>query len=66
MGCTESTATGPAELLLPNFSAKGKGTVVIIGASIAGLTIAEQLWNEYDVTFVDQRDHFEYWPGSLK
>ncbi len=53
MGCTESKATGPTELLLPNISPKGKGTVVIVGASIAGMTIAEQLWDEYDVTFVD-------------
>jgi NADH dehydrogenase FAD-containing subunit len=66
MGCTESTASGPMELLLPSTSSKGKGTVVIVGASIAGMTLGELLWDEYDVTFVDQRDHFEYWPGNLK
>lgn len=66
MGCTESTASGPMELLLPATSSKGKGTVVIVGASIAGMTLGELLWDEYDVTFVDQRDHFEYWPGNLK
>jgi NADH dehydrogenase FAD-containing subunit len=40
-----------------------------VGASIAGFSLGEQLWaenNEYEVTFVDQRDHFEYWPGTLK
>lgn len=66
MGCTESSASAPGELILPATSAKGKGTVVIVGASIAGLTLAEQIWDEYDVTFVDQRDHFEYWPGNVK
>lgn len=30
------------------------------------MTLGELLWEEYDVTFVDQRDHFEYWPGNLK
>ena len=30
------------------------------------MTLGELLWDEYDVTFVDQRDHFEYWPGNLK
>ena len=66
MGCTESTANSPVELILSNTNSKGKGTAVIVGASIAGLTIAEQIWDEYDVVFVDQRDHFEYWPGNLK
>jgi hypothetical protein len=53
MDCTESTAAEPMELLLPSTSSKGKGTVVIVGASIAGMTIGELLWEEYDVTFVD-------------
>ena len=66
MGCTESKPSVPAELLLPSTSSKGKGTVVIIGASFAGMTLGELLWDEYDVTFVDQRDHFEYWPGNIK
>ena len=66
MGCTESTASGPMELLLPATGPKGKGTVVIVGASISGMTLGELLWDEYDVIFVDQRDHFEYWPGNLK
>jgi NADH dehydrogenase FAD-containing subunit len=66
MGCTQATVSAPIELLLPSTSSKGKGTIVIIGASIAGMTIGEQLWDEYDVTFVDQRDHFEYWPGNVK
>ena len=66
MGCTESTATGPMELLLPATGPKGKGTVVIVGASISGMTLGELLWDEYDVIFVDQRDDFEYWPGNLK
>ncbi len=47
-------------------SSKGKGTVVIVGASIAGMTVGEQLWDYCDVIFVDQRDHFEYWPGNIK
>ena len=40
--------------------------MVIVGASFAGFTLAEQIWDSYDVIFVDQRDHFEYWPGVLK
>ena len=66
MGCTQSTASGPKKLAAPSTNSKGKSTIVIIGASIAGMTIGELLWDEYDVTFVDQRDHFEYWPGNLK
>lgn len=65
MGCTESTASGPLEILLPNKD-NGKKTVVIVGASIAGITLGELMWDYFNVTFVDQRDHFEYWPGNLK
>ncbi len=34
--------------------------VVIVGASFAGLHLAEQLWNDFDVTVVDKNDYFEY------
>jgi hypothetical protein len=53
MGCSESKPSVPVELLLPSTSSKGKGTVVIVGASFAGMTLGELLWDEYDVTFVD-------------
>jgi len=66
MGCTESSASTPGEMILQNSNTKGKGVAVIVGASIAGLTLGEQIWDEYDVVFIDQRDHFEYWPGNLK
>ncbi len=66
MGCTESSASTPEHMILQNSNTKGKGVAVIVGASIAGLTLGEQIWDEYDVVFIDQRDHFEYWPGNLK
>jgi NADH dehydrogenase FAD-containing subunit len=66
MGCQASTASDPSAALLPFPNANGKKTVVIVGFSIAGFTVGEQLWDFYNVVFVDQRDHFEYWPGNLK
>jgi len=66
MGCQASTASSPAGPLLPFPHASGKKTVVIVGFSIAGFTVGEQLWDSHNVVFVDQRDHFEYWPGNLK
>ena len=34
--------------------------VVIVGCSFAGLTLAEQLWDTYEVMIVDKNDYFEY------
>ena len=37
-----------------------------MGGSYAGFTIAEYLWDTFDVTIVDKKDHFEYVASSLK
>ncbi|CDW86381.1 pyridine nucleotide-disulphide oxidoreductase family protein [Stylonychia lemnae] len=34
--------------------------VIIVGCSFAGLTLAEQLWDYFDVTLIDKNDYFEY------
>ncbi len=34
--------------------------VVIIGCSFAGLTLAEQLWDSFEVVIVDKNDYFEF------
>ena len=44
----------------------GKKTVLIVGAGIAGFTIGEFLWSEFNVVFLDQNDYFEYTPGNVK
>ena len=33
--------------------------VVIVGASFAGLAIAEGLWDSFEVTIIDKNDFFE-------
>ena len=43
-----------------------KKTVFIVGASFAGFTLAEQLWNDFNVTLIDKKDHFEYLPTNIK
>lgn len=40
--------------------------IVIVGFSFGGFTIGEFLWNNFKVTFVDAKDHFEYVPTCLK
>lgn len=42
--------------VLPQYDKK----VVIVGASFAGLSVAEKLWDQFDVTIVDKNDYFEY------
>lgn len=69
MGCSSSTANGPTQLdqaLVPVPNPNGKKTVVIVGASIGGLTIGDGLWNDHNVVFIDKKDYFEYTPGSVK
>lgn len=66
MGCQASTASDPAAAFIAYPNANGKKTVVIVGFSISGFAVGEQLWESHNVIFVDQRDHFEYWPGNLK
>jgi len=34
--------------------------VVIVGASFAGLAVAEKLWDSFDVVIIDKNDFFEY------
>lgn len=34
--------------------------VVIVGASFAGLTLAEKLWDSFDVLLIDKSNFFEY------
>lgn len=34
--------------------------VVIVGASFAGLSLAEKLWDHFDVLLVDKSDFFEF------
>lgn len=39
---------------------KSDKKVIIIGASFAGLSVAEHLWDHFDVMIVDRKDYFEY------
>ena len=41
-------------------------SVVIVGASFAGLWAQRCLSNRFDVTLVDVKDYFEYTPGALR
>ena len=34
--------------------------VVIVGCSFAGLHLAEQLWDKFQVLIIDKNDYFEY------
>ncbi len=47
MGCTSS---------IPVFDKK----VVIVGASFAGLALAELLWNSFQVVIVDKNDYYNF------
>lgn len=68
MGCNTSTASAPSNttslVTVPN--PNGRKTVVIVGASIAGFTVGEYLWDNYNVVFIDQKDHFEYISTCVK
>ena len=39
---------------------KSDKKVVIVGSSFAGMAVAEQLWDEFDVTIVDKNEYFEF------
>ena len=41
-------------------------TVLIVGASFAGLYCQRALSDEFDVTLVDRKDYYEYTPGVLR
>jgi NADH dehydrogenase FAD-containing subunit len=41
-------------------SKKIEKKVVIIGASFAGLTLAEKLWDKFNVILIDKNEYFEY------
>ena len=41
-------------------------SVVIVGASFAGLWAQRSLCNRFDVTLVDMKEYFEYTPGALR
>lgn len=34
--------------------------VVILGASYAGLNLAEQLWDNFEVLLIDRQEYYEY------
>lgn len=40
--------------------------VVVVGGSFAGMTIAESLWDYFEVTLVDMKDFFEFNPANLR
>lgn len=40
--------------------------VVIVGGSFAGLTVAEKLWDHFDVTLIDMKEFFEFNPRSIR
>lgn len=66
MGCNTSTTASDPSHTISLANPHNKKTLVIVGASIAGFTVGEYLWNDYNVVFVDQRDYFEYNPTSIK
>jgi NADH dehydrogenase FAD-containing subunit len=41
-------------------SRKIEKKVVIVGASFAGLTLAEKLWDKFNVILIDKNEYFEY------
>ena len=41
-------------------TSKSDKKVIIVGASFAGLTVAEYLWDYFDVLIIDKKEHFEY------
>jgi NADH dehydrogenase FAD-containing subunit len=45
---------------------KADTRVVIVGASIAGLEIAELLWSYTEVVLIDTKDYFEYQPSLVR
>jgi len=45
---------------------KKKPTVVVVGASFAGLACTRALRRDFDVVLVDRRRYFEYTPGVLR
>jgi NADH dehydrogenase FAD-containing subunit len=70
MGCNASTDAHETSALsgttIPYPHPNGKKTVVIIGAGLSGIAAGEGIWEHANVVFVDQKDHFEYNPFSLK
>eukprot|EP00347_Sterkiella_histriomuscorum_P014384 403361073 len=41
-------------------------TVVIVGGSYAGFTMAEMLWDYFNVIVIDARDHYEHTATNIK
>ena len=40
--------------------------VVIVGGSFAGMSIAEMLWNHFEVTVIDKNEYFEFFITNMK
>lgn len=53
-------------LLLRGRRLEHKPSVVIVGASFAGLWAQRALSSRFDVTLIDLKDYFEYTPGVLR
>ena len=70
MGCTASSdaqsTTSLTSTSIPYPNPNGKKTVVVLGAGLAGFAAGEGIWDHANVVFIDQKDHFEYNPFSLK
>ena len=56
---------GNGPLAAINDKSKRK-TLVIVGFSYAGFTIAQQVWDYYNVTVVDQNQYFEHLCANIK
>jgi len=39
-----------------------KPRLVIVGASFSGLVLTHELYEHYDITLIEKKDHFEYMP----
>jgi NADH dehydrogenase FAD-containing subunit len=44
----------------------GRPNIIIVGGSFAGMTLTRKLYNDANITLVDKKDHFEYWPTNIK
>jgi NADH dehydrogenase FAD-containing subunit len=43
-----------------------KKHLVVIGASFAGLSLVEDLKNDFMITIIEKKDHFEWKPAMPK
>jgi hypothetical protein len=45
---------------------KNRKKLIIVGFSYAGFNLAQQLWDHYDVTVIDQNAYFEHICANVK